>query len=709
MLKNKTYNKKNMDEKMFRELFQNISSGVAIYEVKGDGDDFIFKDINKAGEKIDKVKRKDIIGKSVLKLFPEIKNFGVYDVFKRVYKTGKPEEHPVYFYSDNRISGWRRNYVYKLPTGEIVSVFDDRTRQKETEELLKISEEFASSLMKNSPTPILVLNSDYSLRYMNPAFEKITGYKLDDLIGTKPPYPWWEKEMFKEASRFIKEISQKKVKYNAMPIITKSGNIVYLDITTTPVKDGGKLKYVIGSGTDVTERKEAVSIIESERNRFRSLIDGLANTQIGIAIIGLDYRIYYQNSVMEKSFGKVIGKLCYRSYYMDKNEPCDHCSIKKSIKDKKVYEVEIKARNNRSYKVLSAPFPNPDGTIDKVIEVVIDETERREIEADIIKKGKDLREAQRIAHIGSFNLDLKNNKITMSDEVFRILKIEPKKFKGNFNTIVDLFHPDDKEFALAALDNSIKNKTFLDIEHRAILNDKSEIFVDVKAKPFYDRSNKPQKLIGTLMDITQRKKAEVKLLKSEETLKKTLNGAISTLAAIVETKDPYTYGHQQRVCKLATAIAEDLGLDEKKVEAIRIASLIHDIGKVNIPASILSKPGKLTDIEFDMIKTHPQLSYNMLKRIEFPLPIVDIILQHHEKLDGSGYPRGLKGKDIMIEAKILTVADVVEAMSSHRPYRPALGLDVALDEIMRNKGILYDPDVAESCFKLLTKKKFKFD
>jgi PAS domain S-box-containing protein/putative nucleotidyltransferase with HDIG domain len=708
MLKDKSYKKTNTDEKMFRELFKHISSGVAIYKVKGDGDDFIFKDINKAGEEIDKVKKKDIIGKSVLKLFPEIKSFGVFDVFKRVYKTGKPEEHPISFYSDNRISGWRRNYVYKLPSGEIVSVFDDRTRQKETEELLKISEEFGSILMKNSPTPIMVLNADYSLRYMNPAFEKIVGYKLDDMIGEKPPYPWWEKVMFKEINKFIKEISEKKVKYDAVPLITKKGDIIYLDITTTPVKDKGKIKYIIGAGMDVTERKEAVSIIESERNRFKSLIEGLANTEIGIDIVGLDYKIYYQNSILGKRFGNIPGKLCYQ-IYMDRNKPCSNCYIKDAVRDKRVYETELQGSDNRYYKILSAPFPNPDGTIDKVIEVVIDETERKKIDAAIIKKEEDLREAQRIAHIGSFNLDLQNNKIIMSDEVFKILKINPNKFDGDFDVIVDLFHPEDKEFALTALDNAIRNKTFLDMEHKMMLKDKKEIFIDIKAKPFYDRSQKPLKLIGTIMDITQRKKAEIKLLKSEETLKKTLNGAISTLAAIVETKDPYTYGHQQRVCKLATAIAEDLDMDDKKVEAIRIASLIHDIGKVNIPASILSKPGKLTDIEYEMIKTHPQLSYNMLRQIEFPLPIVDIILQHHEKIDGSGYPRGLKGKDIMIEAKILTVADVVEAMSSHRPYRPALGLDAAIDEIRKNKGKLYDPDVADSCIRIITKKKFKFD
>jgi len=704
MSKEKSSKKAKTDEKVFKEIFEHISSGVAVYEVIGDGEDFIFKDINKAGEKIDRVKRKDVIGKSVLELFPEIKNFGVFDIFKRVYNTGKPEEHPVSFYRDSRISGWRRNYVYKLPSGKIVSVFDDRTRQKEAEELLKISEEFGSSLMKNSPTPIMVLNADYSMRYMNPAFEKMTGYKLSGLIGKKPPYPWWEKEMFNKSDKFLKEISEKKVHYNSMPLLTKSGKTRYLDITVIPVKDNGKLKYILGTGTDVTEKRKADNIIESERNKFKSLIEGLANTEIGIDIVGLDYKIYYQNSVLKKRFGSLSGKLCYEKY-MNSNKPCDTCNMANSVKEKKVFEIDLQGRDERYYKILSAPFPNPDGSIDKVIEVVIDMTERKKAQ----ENERNLKEAQSIAHIGAFSIDLKNNEINMSDEVFKILQIDPKKFNGDFNIVIDLFHPEDKEFALAAMDNTIKNKSFLDIEHRVLLEDNTEIFVDIKAKPFYDKSGRPQKLIGTVMDITGRKKAEIELIKSEEALKKTLEGAINTLAAIVETKDPYTYGHQQRVCKLATTIAKDLDLNDKEVEAIRIAALIHDVGKVNIPASILSKPGKLTDIEFEMIKTHPQLSYNMLKKIEFPLPIGDIILQHHEKIDGSGYPRGLKGKDIMIEAKILTVADVVEAMSSHRPYRPALGIDVAVDEIKNNKGKLYDPAVADSCIKVVTKRGFKFD
>jgi len=204
------------------------------------------------------------------------------------------------------------------------------------------------------------------------------------------------------------------------------------------------------------------------------------------------------------------------------------------------------------------------------------------------------------------------------------------------------------------------------------------------------------------------KLAEQKLRQSYQRLQKTMEGAIDTIAKIVETKDPYTSGHQQRVSKLAEAIARKVKLPEDKIEGIRISSLVHDVGKISIPAEILNKPIKLTAIEFNLIKDHSQIGYDILKSIEFPWPIEKIVLQHHERLDGSGYPRGLKGEDIIIEARIIGVADVVEAMSSHRPYRPALGIDAALEEISKNRGILYDPEVVDICLKLFKEKEFKF-
>ena len=220
------------------------------------------------------------------------------------------------------------------------------------------------------------------------------------------------------------------------------------------------------------------------------------------------------------------------------------------------------------------------------------------------------------------------------------------------------------------------------------------------------KGGKPVYYEGIVRDITERKIAEKKLKESYQKLQKTLSDIVNTLASIVEFRDPYTSGHQKRVASLAIAISEELGLDKDRIEAVGVAALIHDIGKINIPASILARPGKLSEIEFDMIKTHSQVGYDIIKRIEFPWPLADIVLQHHERNDGSGYPKGLKDKDIILEAKILAVADVVEAMVSHRPYRPALGMNMALKEIKQDKGKLYDPKVVDACIKLIKKKKW---
>jgi putative nucleotidyltransferase with HDIG domain len=176
---------------------------------------------------------------------------------------------------------------------------------------------------------------------------------------------------------------------------------------------------------------------------------------------------------------------------------------------------------------------------------------------------------------------------------------------------------------------------------------------------------------------------------------------------IVETRDPYTAGHQKRVAELACLIAREMKLEQATIEAIEIASLIHDIGKIYVPAEILSKPGKLSDIEYSLNKTHAKLSYDILKTIEFPWPIARIVLQHHERLDGSGYPYGISGNEILQEALILAVADVVEAMTSHRPYRSSLGLKCALKEIKDMRGQQYDPKVVDACLRVFRNKKIK--
>ncbi|MCK4273544.1 MAG: HD domain-containing protein [Dehalococcoidales bacterium] len=192
-------------------------------------------------------------------------------------------------------------------------------------------------------------------------------------------------------------------------------------------------------------------------------------------------------------------------------------------------------------------------------------------------------------------------------------------------------------------------------------------------------------------------------------LQKAMDGVIHAVSLVVETRDPYTAGHQRRVAELARAIAKEMGLSEWQQMGIHVAGLLHDIGKVAVPSEILSKPGKITENEFSIIKNHCQVGYEILQRIDFPWPVTRAILQHHERLDGSGYPEGLSGEDIILEARILGVADVVEAMSSHRPYRPALGLDSALQEISQARGILYDTEVVDACLALLKKNEPKFE
>ncbi|MFC1905544.1 HD domain-containing phosphohydrolase [Chloroflexota bacterium] len=201
---------------------------------------------------------------------------------------------------------------------------------------------------------------------------------------------------------------------------------------------------------------------------------------------------------------------------------------------------------------------------------------------------------------------------------------------------------------------------------------------------------------------------ERKALHYNENSRGMLTEMITSIATLCQTRDPYTASHQQRVAHLACAIARKMGFSTDRIEGIRIMGIVHDIGKIAVPAEILSKPGRLNNYEFGLIKTHPQVAYDIVKGMEFPWPVAQAIFQHHERMDGSGYPSGLAGEEVIWEARILAIADTVEAMASHRPYRPAMGIDKALSEISQNRGILYDAAVVDACLGLFARKEFAF-
>jgi putative two-component system response regulator len=218
-----------------------------------------------------------------------------------------------------------------------------------------------------------------------------------------------------------------------------------------------------------------------------------------------------------------------------------------------------------------------------------------------------------------------------------------------------------------------------------------------------------KRVLKERMLLSERNKAESELQNSLQQLQKAIKGIIHAMAVTVEMRDPYTAGHQRRVAALACAIAKELGLQADIIDGIRMAGVIHDHGKISVPAEILSKPGQLTQFEFGIIKTHPKVGYDILKNIDFPWPVDQIILQHHERMNGSGYPAGLTGDKILLQARIIAVADVVEAMAYHRPYRPALGIEKALEEIKKNRNGIYDPDVVDACLRLLAGGEFKLE
>jgi len=411
---------------------------------------------------------------------------------------------------------------------------------------------------------------------------------------------------------------------------------------------------------------------------------------------------------------------------IDKPRECGDCFFKDACASNKAIIIRVEYAD-RFYGLIAILFA-PDVTADEEEKELL-----KEVAGDIgiALRGIEMEETlieseQRLAGIinflpdATFAIDLEGKVVIWNRAIEEMTGVKAEDILGKENyeyalpfygarrpILIDLVFNPDSEIE--------KKYSFIRREGDTLLAETEVSFIDgrnslmwVKASPIYDLQGNVAGAIESIRDIIYRKRAEKELEQSYEKLQVTLDGTINALVATTEWRDPYTAGHQQRVARLACAIAEDMNLSEEQIREIHMSALIHDIGKINVPAEILSKPGQLSEFEFKIIQTHSQVGYDILKEIEFSWPIAQIVLQHHERMNGSGYPQGLKGEEILPEARILAVADVVEAMSSHRPYRPALSTGKALEEISRNKGILYDPDVVDACVRVLTKKGFTF-
>jgi PAS domain S-box-containing protein len=345
--------------------------------------------------------------------------------------------------------------------------------------------------------------------------------------------------------------------------------------------------------------------------------------------------------------------------------------------------------------------------INNVVEYVIvnyrDITERKLAEDALHQSEEKYRTILESTQEGYFEVDLAGNFTFFNDAMCRLYGYSKEEMMDmNYRVYTDkenakkLFQTFNKVYKTGEPTEGF--------DWKIIRKNRTKIYIEASASLQKDSSGKPIGFKGIVRDVTERKLADAKLQQTLEILRKAVGTTTQVLISALEARDPYTAGHQVRSADLARAIATEMGLPHDKIDGIRLAGSIHDIGKLSIPAEILSKPSKLTNIEFSLIKEHSHSGYEMLKDMESRWPLAQIIYQHHERINGSGYPRNLKGDEIIIEARIMAVADVVESMASHRPYRPALGIDAALEEIEKNKGILYDNDVVDSCLRLFRKK-----
>jgi PAS domain S-box-containing protein len=577
------------------------------------------------------------------------------------------------------------------------------------------NDQLFKSIFLNSPIGKYVGQSGKFV-LCNPAFEKITGHKADELRNI--PHlslvvPDDRELVRRNAIRMLKGLRKTPYRFR---VHTRKGEVRWIIETVVPVVYRGK-RAILGNSTDITAQKYLNESFKASEDKYRSLVENINDV-----LFTLDARktITYISPVVERITQYKVDELLgqpFTRYILPDDLPGLLGSYKRLLSGQvEPWEFRLKDRDGKIIYLRSSSRPiYRQGRIIGVSGLITDVTEHKRDEEELLRSKDLLQNVIDATPDWMCVKDFEHNYLLVNKSFAQAQHLSPQDMIGRPDTnffaeelclgnpqkgIAGFHHDDEQAFEGRLVQNPGNVVTWAD---------SSQHIYDTYNIPLRDKSGNVYAALVYSRDSTERQKAEEEREASISALQRTLRALVDTMVKVVEMRDPYTAEHQQRVADLAGAIAREMKMDDLRIEHLVMAAKIHDIGKMYVPSDILSKPGKLTNTELDLIKTHTLGSYSILRDIEFSRPIALMVLQHHERLDGSGYPQGSTGKEMLTESKILAVADVVEAMTSHRPYRAALGIEKALNEISKNKGKLYDPEVVDVCMMLFKEKGFKFE
>lgn len=601
----------------------------------------------------------------------------------------------------------------------IIGTVRDIAERKQAQEKLHRERQLIKSVMEQSTDIIIIVDVRGRIIYENPAVEKILGYRVEERLGASGydlMHPDDAQIVADAAGKLFHNI-QAPVQKGEIRLHHKNGSWRTFEVTASNLVKDHVVEAAIVNMHDITARKRSEELIRQSEAKYRLLADNMKDY---VWLMDLNLKINYISPSVERLMGYSLED--FKKFSLDK-----FLTVQSFQAAMDFFAIEMP-------KALGAP---PDYVLERSLELEFccknGQTVWGECNFSLIRddKGKPL------SLLGvSRNINERKqmeDALRKSEENFRhslddsplgvrISTVEGKTLYAN-RAILDMYGYDSKEeLQNTPLQERYTPETFEAFKERkkkrlkgqfgpseyeiSIIRKDGEIrHLHVFRKEIFWNGQKQSQVIYE--DITLRRRAENRLNETLESLRQSIKITIQVLGTASEAKDPYMAGHQRRVADLARAIATEMKLPQDKIEAIRMASAIHDIGKISVPAEILCKPAILSDIEFSFVKNHPRYSYDIMKEVESPWPLADIVYQHHERMDGSGYPLGLKNDEILIESRILAVADVVEAMISYRPYRPALALEMALAEIEDNAGTLYDAEVVKACLRLFRDKNYQ--